>query len=205
MIDSLYSNLKTLLQITWPTLVVSLVMLLSIRIAYLIRFKKEFVLYREVLLLFFVIYVLCLFQIVTAQDINLANEGNNFIPFKEIFRYDFSSNLFFKIIIGNVLLFMPYGFFLGKYGVKKSYKIALFLIFLASLSIELTQLAIGRIFDIDDIILNCLGGFIGYFIYSTLDKIFSILPKFFSSRVFLDILAVLSLVILSLIVVQIVL
>ena len=38
---------------------------------------------------------------------------------------------------------------------------------LVSISIETTQLLIGRIFDIDDIILNIIGGMLGYLIYKT--------------------------------------
>ena len=32
--------------------------------------KKEFVLHKEILLLSFVLYILCVFQVVTSQDIN---------------------------------------------------------------------------------------------------------------------------------------
>ena len=48
---------------------------------------------------------------------------------------------------------------------------ALFLVLFASLSIELTQLFIGRVFDVDDILLNVLGGIIGYLFYYILSKI----------------------------------
>ena len=42
-----------------------------------------------------------------------------------------------------------------------------------SVIIELIQLKIGRAFDIDDIILNIVGGILGYFLYRIVDKIFS--------------------------------
>ena len=193
MIDSLYSNLKDVFLMTWPTLFISLVVLISIRIAYLIRYKKEFVLYREVMLLLFAMYILCLFQVVTSQDINLLN-GNNFIPFSEIFRYKLGSKYFVKNIIGNVIMFMPYGFFVSRYGIQNNYKIATFLILLASVSIEVTQLVIGRIFDIDDIILNFAGGIFGYFIYNSLHKVLDSLPKFFQSKLFLNVVSCLMLI-----------
>ena len=203
MIDSLYSNLRTVFLMTWPTLFISLVVLISIRVVYLIRNKKEFVFYREVMLLLFAMYILCLFQVVTAQDINLLN-GNNFIPFREIFRYKIGSKYFVKNIIGNVMMFMPYGFFACRYGSKNNYKLAIFLVLLASISIECTQLAIGRIFDIDDIILNFIGGILGYFIYNTLDRILEYLPKFFQSKAFLNTLSSIMLICFSLLVYKII-
>ena len=145
--------------------------------------------YEEIYLLFFALYILCLFQVVTSQDINTLN-GNNFVPFVEIFRYEIGSRLFVKNIIGNVVMFMPYGFFVGKYASSKSFLLSLFLVFLASISIECTQLIIGRVFDVDDIILNVLGGLIGYLIYLLIDRIYNMLPKFFKTKFFLNIFAI---------------
>ena len=108
--NSLYGNLKEILLMTWPTLFISLIVVGSIRICYLIKHKEKFVFHEEVLLLLFVLYILCLFQVVTAQDIN-SLDGNNFIPFREIFRYEFGGKYFIKNIIGNVILFMLYGMF----------------------------------------------------------------------------------------------
>ena len=39
------------------------------------------------------------------------------------------------------------------------------------------QLNIGRSFDIDDIMLNMVGGIIGYFLYVGLDAIYNHLPR----------------------------
>ena len=68
--NSLYGNLKDVIMMTWPMLFISLVILVSVRISFLIKHKEEFVLYKEITLLLFVLYILCLFQIVTAQDVN---------------------------------------------------------------------------------------------------------------------------------------
>lgn len=194
--NSLYGNFKDVLMLTWPMLFISIVILVSIRISFLIKHKEKFVLYEEVLLLVFILYILCLFQVVTTQDINIY-EGNNFIPFREIFRYEIGSKYFIKNIIGNVVMFMPYGFFVGKYASLKNGKLTLFLLILASLSIEVTQLLIGRVFDVDDILLNVIGGIIGYIIYRFLDNIYNHLPKIFQSKVFLNIISVLLLVIIG--------
>ncbi len=188
MIDSLYGNLKDVLEMTWPTLFISMILLVSVRICYLMKHKVEFIFYKEIMLLFFALYILCLFQVVTSQDINTLG-SNNFVPFVEIFRYKPFGRLFVKNIVGNVVMFMPYGFFVGKYASDKNDYLAFFLIFLASLSIECTQLAIGRVFDVDDILLNVIGGSIGYLIYLLTDKIFNILPKVFKEEWFLNIVA----------------
>lgn len=187
--SSIDHTLSDVLHMTWPMLFISVVLIASVRIAYLSKRKEDFILHKELLLLSFVIYILCLFQIVTSQDINTLN-GNNFVPFKEIFRYEFGDRLFVKNIIGNVILFIPYGFFASLYVNIKKGKTAFFLVLLASVAIEFTQLGIGRVFDVDDIILNVLGGMIGFYIYRMLDKISNYLPKVFKSRVALDIYTV---------------
>lgn len=194
MINSLYGNLKDVLEMTWPTLFISIILLVSIRISYLLKHKVKFVFYKEVLLLFFSLYILCLFQVVTSQDINTLG-SNNFVPFVEIFRYKPFGRLFIKNIVGNVIMFMPYGFFVGKYASGKNKYLSFFLIFLASLSIECTQLAIGRVFDVDDIILNVLGGIIGYGIFLLIDKIYEVLPEVCKKEWFLNVISSLVLII----------
>ena len=79
--SALYGNLKDIILMTWPTLFISLVVLVSLRITYIVKHKEKFILYKEIFSLLFILYILCLFQVVTAQDINLL-EGNNFIPFR---------------------------------------------------------------------------------------------------------------------------
>ena len=44
-------------------------------------------------------------------------------------------------------------------------------VIVTTVSIEVIQYYIGRTFDIDDIILNTLGGIIGYIIYKAIHKI----------------------------------
>ena len=161
MIDA---TILEILHITWPTLFIAAVLVVTIRIGYLLKHHDQFIFYREILYLCFMIYILCVFQLVTAEDLNSLN-GNNLQLFKEVFRYRFGSRLFFRNIIGNVLLFIPYGFFASLYVELKNPLKAFALVFIASLSIEVTQLSIGRVFDVDDILLNVVGGMIGYGIY----------------------------------------
>ncbi len=68
-------------------------------------------------------------------------------------------------------MFIPYGFF-SSYFLKEKNGIIIFLLTtILSFSIEYIQLQIGRVFDIDDIILNVIGGLIGYGIYMCFYKI----------------------------------
>lgn len=178
---------------TWPLILISTVVLVSIRITYIFRNKVEFILYKELMMLAFILYIMCLFYITTYQD-DVYFTSSNFIPFKEMFRYTFGSNLFIKQIIGNVLMFVPFGFFLGYLLKLEKVKAALVLSFITSLTIEITQSQIGRIFDIDDIILNVIGGGLGCFIYLFLYKFRSKLPKFLKNVVVYNILVVLSMI-----------
>lgn len=49
---------------------------------------------------------------------------------------------------------------------------------------------IGRVFDVDDILLNTLGGYIGYLCYHYGHKFSTKLPSFCKSEWFLNILSV---------------
>lgn len=187
---SLDSTFSDVLDMTWPMILISVVLLSSLRLSYLLKSKEEFILHKELLTLFFIVYILCLFQVVTFQDV--SNFGsNNFVPFREILRYNFGSRLFIKNIIGNMVMFMPYGFFISYYGRANKWKHGFALVLIASIVIETTQLAIGRVFDVDDILLNVIGGMIGFFIYRLLEKIGNIFPKVFKSNIFLDIVTIL--------------
>jgi len=174
-------------------IIISIVIIISLRVTYLIKNKVRFVLYKELLALSFIIYILCLFQVVTFQD-TVSWSTNNFIPFREITRYSFGSRLFLKNVLGNVLLFLPFGFFTSYYlDVKKLY-IPIFLTMIASCSIECVQMLIGRVFDIDDIMLNIFGGLLGYSVYYMLLKIGNSVPKVFQAEWFLNLLSILLLV-----------
>lgn len=182
------NTIHELMELSWPIIFISVVVIVSLRITYLYKNKKKFVFYKELLMLSFIIYVLCLFQVVTFQDV-VAWSSNNFIPFKEILRYDFGSRLFIKNVLGNMILFMPYGYFSSFYLKLEKISSIILLTLLSSLAIEFTQLMIGRVFDVDDIILNVIGGLIGFFLYILLKKIGNIIPKIFHKEYFLNFVA----------------
>ena len=61
---------------------------------------------------------------------------------------------------------------------------------LTSVAVELLQLKIGRTFDIDDIILNVIGGILGYIVFRILDSLRSHLPSFLQKDGFYNFLCV---------------
>lgn len=82
----------------WPMLIIILVIIVTLRITYFITKKKKFQLHKEIIYLITIIYILCLFHVVTFQDTNYG--VSNFIPFKEIFRYDIGSPKFMRNVQG---------------------------------------------------------------------------------------------------------
>lgn len=176
-----------------PVIIIITVIACSLRISYLIKYKKKFIFHKEFFNLIFILYIMCLFEVVTFQDVNFGT--SNFIPFKEIFRYNIGSRLFVKNIIGNVLLFLPYGYFISYYLKNKKMLPSLVLTLAVSITIEVVQLNIGRTFDIDDIILNAVGGILGSGIYILIDRIKNMLPKVFQNDTFINIVVIILIII----------
>lgn len=96
----------------------------------------------------------------------------NLIPFRTIrnyikYRAYVNIDIFIINIIGNIVAFMPMGFFIPiMFRSKRSLIEVLFFSLVISFIIEIVQfqLVVGS-FDVDDIILNTLGGIIGYLIF----------------------------------------
>ena len=166
----MFSNsIKEILLDIWPSLIICFIIITSLRITYLIKYKVKFIFYKEILMLGFIMYVIALFEVVTFQDVSWSS--SNFIPFKEMLRYEFGTKLFFKNVVGNMIMFIPFGFFTSYFlKLKKIYSVFI-LTLLTSITIETTQLLIGRVFDIDDIFLNIIGGLFGYFVFRIIYKI----------------------------------
>ena len=59
---------------------------------------------------------------------------------------------------------------------------------IVSVTIEVTQLVIGRVFDVDDILLNVCGGLLGYFVYRFLNNIKEKLPNVLKNQIFYNII-----------------
>ena len=100
----------------------------------------------------------------------------NLEPFKTIDIYQ----TFGRQVLGNFVMLLPFGIYLPLLyrGLRKAYSFfaVLLICFLVSVGIELLQLATSyRSADIDDVILNTLGGGTGYLIYLGIKTIMS--PK----------------------------
>ena len=182
----------------WPLVLFISVVAITLRCAYLFRGSKKFVLHKELLSLVFIIYILCLYYVLTYQDINYG--GVNLIPFKEMTRYEIGSYKFMKNIVGNILLFVPFGYFVSYYCKLPSVKYNLLITIITSTSIETIQSAIGRSFDIDDIILNVIGGVCGYVIFLITKKLLRKYPDALKNNLLLNLLVVITIMVLVVII-----
>ncbi len=135
--------------------------------------------------LFFAIYILIVIKVIIfkypyeemqaiaaswRKDVILEGLGTaNFTPFKTIKMYiDYAYKLnSVENLAGNVLVFVPFGF-LFPMAAKEGERFFVMLLnaFVFVLGIEVFQLfsAFGA-FDVDDILLNCLGAAAGFWIY----------------------------------------
>lgn len=172
----------------WPLLILVSVIVISLRVAYIIKYKPKVIFYKEMLYFGFILYVLCLFYVVTFQDVSWST--SNYVPFREMFRYSFGSRLFFKNVVGNMLMFMPFGFFVAYIlKLKKTWVLALISL-IVSLTIESIQSVIGRVFDVDDIILNVIGALGGFFIFKIVYFLKLKSPSFLKKDIIYNILMV---------------
>lgn len=99
----------------------------------------------------------------------------NFTLFRTIHMYiEYSDRLnSFENLVGNVVVFIPYGMLLPAIWKRfRNFADTFLAALLFSLAIEVFQLfsAFGA-FDVDDVMLNCAGAVAGYLIYMLVEKI----------------------------------
>lgn len=100
----------------------------------------------------------------------------NFVPFKTMFEYIFSDKQYAYentfLFIGNVAILLPFGFWFAIKNKKRRIFLTLLLPVFVSCLIEFSQFVLknGHI-DIDDVILNVLGFYIGVLIKKGVDGI----------------------------------
>lgn len=75
------------------------------------------------------------------------------------------------MLLGNIVMFVPFGFFAALLWRGYAWKRALLTGVCITGFVECWQLCVGRAFDIDDIILNTLGVFCGYLLWRLLNKL----------------------------------
>ena len=132
----------------------------------------------------FILYLLALTYLMFFAE-SLGRTGNaqadyayNLELFKEIRRfYTYREQLGMKAVLlnlgGNVVGFMPFGFFLRVVSRRgRGLHNAVLLAFGLSLCIETVQLVfkVGS-FDVDDLLLNTIGGILGFGLYKLVQKI----------------------------------
>lgn len=187
------SAIRSVIKMSLPTLVIVLTIVVILRVTYIMTSdKRKFCLYEEIFEILFLAYLVLLFQLVTSQD--LPGGGTNLMPFREILRYDVGTKAFYKQVFGNILLFIPLGYFATSYCKIKGLGTITLVSLLSSITIEVTQHYIGRTFDIDDIILNVVGGIVGFLIYTALNAIRNHMPKFLQRDWFYNLLSILLLI-----------
>lgn len=95
-------------------------------------------------------------------NLELFKEIRRFITYREqLGMFVVAANL-----LGNILIFVPYGFFVSMAGRRRGFFKTLFFSMFLSLAVETVQL-ITRVgsFDVDDILLNTVGGVLGYIVF----------------------------------------
>lgn len=185
----------------WPSLVIISMTMIALRIVYLKHHRDTFYFYKEFWRLMAINYMLLLYELVTRMDINYVS-GVNLIPFLEISRYNVTDKLFYLNVIGNIALFIPFGYIVASYTKTKKILPNLFVAVVVSLTIEFVQLNIGRSFDIDDIILNTVGCLVGYLVFLLIKWLKNHLPKFFSSKGFNNFTCVVIIILIAIYVLQ---
>ena len=140
-----------------------------------IYFYFKYTLFYLILLAYIIIFFkLLLFKQVAPFELfnsdRTVTRTLELIPFHTISEYLFSThfNLWIAMIevFGNIVLFIPLGMYLQMFMSNKNILNCIMMICSISLGVEITQyiLGIGHT-DIDDVILNTIGGLCGVLIY----------------------------------------
>lgn len=140
--------------------------------------------HRNVARIFFLIYFAILFYFLffsekMGRTYSERTYHYNLVPFHEIGRFiKYYQVIGMKAvllnIVGNVVAFMPFGTFFSIYSKRcRKFLYTAFYSMEISLLVELLQLVfkVGS-FDVDDILLNTLGGVLGYLAYMVCEKIY---------------------------------
>ena len=133
------------------------------------------------IVLFFVYLVILSYLLFFAESFGRGTSDDyhyNFIPLTEIRRYltYWETIGIFGVLlnlVGNVAAFMPFGYFLSALTDNRLKAVSVLLFSMEfSILVEMIQLftRLGSC-DIDDVILNTLGGWIGCLIYKAIHKI----------------------------------
>lgn len=110
-------------------------------------------------------------------DTSTAYSRSNFTPLNTILLFYNQlngplANIAFYNLAGNIVLFIPFGFFIPLVWPKfRGWVIMHVVAFLIPLFIECTQYFIGRSIDVDDVLLNAIAIVIGFVLYKVLQRV----------------------------------
>ena len=195
MVRSIMTILTESIDNMWPMLTIFLVVIAVVRVAAIKNNNEKLVFYKEFSNLLFIIYILLLYELLTRAELNTVR-GYNLVPFSEMFRYEIGSTSFYLNVVGNIVIFIPFGYLISTYIKPKRILSILIVSVISSATVEFVQLCIGRSFDVDDIILNVIGGIIGFLLYIGWTAIKKHLPKIFQSDTFYNIICVILIIVL---------
>ena len=142
----------------------------------LVTVEKKKLAKRGIKILFY-LYIIVIFYFVLlseryGRDTGYDTSHINLVLFKEInrfwtYRHLLSTEAVVTNLFGNVFAFSPFGFMLPiVISKKKAFFRAVFATFFFSLLIETSQLVMKvGVFDVDDLLMNTIGGLIGYIVY----------------------------------------
>ena len=167
----------------FPYMLITIPIHLLIRLIYIRKNKISYNWYHEIVLLFFIIFVVGLssqtiipkFEFGINGFIIISNRVHetNLIPFKvlietyeEVFLNN-NINYFIINFLGNIIMFIPFGFIIPLLW-NISNRRVIIIGFCISLFIEISQLFLSRGTDVDDLILNTLGVLFGLIIFKLL-------------------------------------
>ena len=103
-------------------------------------------------------------------------------PLEEIKRAFRAGPWFMFMLLGNIGMFIPIGFCVSLLWHKPRWWKAVFIGFLCSTGIEFVQLFIGRRTDIDDVILNTTGAYLGFVLFWILHLLFPVFAAQFQCQ-----------------------
>lgn len=123
--------------------------------------------FKEVALVFvYAVYLSAVFTVVGIPTVNglIVNIEFNWVPFVDIVS---SPAEYVKNTVLNILLFVPLGFLLPTvWNEYRSAKKTLLTGLGTSLVIEILQIFTFRLTDVDDLVTNTVGAYLGYYLYS---------------------------------------
>jgi len=132
---------------------------------------------RQLIFVFFIgVIVVIIWATILIGGVELGTQEHflNLIPFKQIFNgYDMRFEKMIAQVLSNVIMFIPVGIlFPIVFRKNRAIKNTMICCIGFSAFIEIVQYFIGRSADIDDLILNAVGGLLGYLIYKIIFRAF---------------------------------